>query len=494
MNLYDLLLNVKAVSFEQLVQQTEIQSEEDKERYAEHGYNVFLTESEFREKFYLDPSCIWYAPSISNSCMYFNEETLATSAFPMELFIFGGGLDKNSFYKAVQDREAEAARKEFAGCLLSLPDAMRLEYFELLVDEYGGDIPDLYSLFFHNYCAADYGFNHMDPSTLEVILSTKAEEDILRTEAELRDLPETLKVYRGGNTESTPYEKAYSWTLDINIANYFACRLGSGTGYIVEGEVDKKDVIEAFLSDTDEKEIFVDPRKVRILSEIEIQGQDILEEVLPAITPMFHRYREKMFKLDFAQESEVHGCEHEARVLLMSLTISHLLNLPERDKRVLAEAAIFHDTQRENDGEDFTHGKASRDYYRGSVASPDPLVEFLCEYHCLPDELGFKEIAENLALNKNRDRAEKLFRVFKDSDSLDRVRFGIKDLDLNQLRLPVSKSLGLIARMYVNQVRVEVPPKSKKRSLSERIKEAESRTGGSSADSGKVIPQKNKDR
>lgn len=494
MNLHDLLLNVKAVSFEQLIPQTEIQAEEDKERYAEHGYNVFLTESEFREKFDLDPSCVWYTPSISNSCLYFNEETLAVSSFPMEMFIFGRGLDKDSFYKVIHNREAEAAQKEFAGCLLSLPDAMRLEYFELIVDNYGADVPELYNLFFSNYRAADYGFNHMDPSTLDVVLSAKTDDDAAKTEAELRDLPDKIKIYRGGNTQSTPYTHAYSWTLDINVANYFACRLGSGTGYLVEGEVDKKDVIEAFLSDTDEKEIFVDPQKVKILSEIEIRGQDALAGILPSITPTFHRYREKMYGLDFARASEEHGYAHEARVLLMSLTIAHLLKLPDCDKRVLAEAAIYHDTQRVNDDVDLTHGRASREYYRSSVASPDPLVEFLCEYHCLPDEDGLREIEENPVLNKNMERAARLFRVFKDSDSLDRVRFGIKELDVKQLRLPVSKELGLIARMYVNQVRIDVPQKARKRSLSDRIQDAEAKSADPFRRSRSIVQAKNKYR
>lgn len=449
-NLYDLLLNVKAVSFEQLVQQTEIVSDADKEHYAAYGYNIPLTVSEFKNHFDLDPSCIWYTPSISQNCLYFNEDTLAAGTFPIELFIYGESLNKKSFYKAIKEREEEVSRKDFTGSLLSLPDAMRLEYFELLIDDFGSQIPDLYNLFFSNYRSVDYGFNHIDPTTLEIILSSKTAVDVQKTEEALRNLPEKVKIYRGGNSESTPFNEAYSWTLDINIANFFACRFGSDTGYIVEGEISKEDIIEAFLNDTDEQEIFVNPQKVKILSEIEIQGQGALVDILPSITPMYHLYRDKLCQLDFAQKSEEHGYDHEARVLLMSLTIAHLLGLPESDMRILANAAIFHDTQRINDDVDVAHGQASRDYYRSLVAAPSPLVEFLCEYHCLPDEAGFKEIAENPLLNQDKNRAEMLFKVFKDSDSLERIRFGIKDLDLNQLRLPVSKGLGLIARMYVS--------------------------------------------
>lgn len=56
-------------------------------------------------------------------------------------------------------------------------------------------------------------------------------------------------------------------------------------------------------------------------------------------------------------------------------------------------------------------------------------------------------------LNKKRDRVELLYKVFKDADGLDRIRFGIRDLDLNFLRLPVSKTLTLVARLYHDNIK-----------------------------------------
>lgn len=60
MNISELLLNIKSVDFNSLVQQTEIQTEEDKQKYLENGYLFALTEKEFRKKFEVDPACIWY--------------------------------------------------------------------------------------------------------------------------------------------------------------------------------------------------------------------------------------------------------------------------------------------------------------------------------------------------------------------------------------------------------------------------------------------------
>lgn len=409
-------------------------------------------------------------PSISQSCIYFNKDTLAVSLFPIEYFVSGMYKELDGFYRIIQEREAEVENKDFQSSISCLPDAMRLAYFKLLLDKFGADIPDLYNLFFSNYIMSDYGFGSIDDNTLSVILNAKTEDDIKSTEEKLSTLPETLKVYRGGNSASTPYEEAYSWTLDVNTANFFACRQGWGEGYIVEGEVAKKDVIEAFLTDRNEQEIIVNPKDVNIISNMQIKGMNYIEDTLPVIAPMYRKYIEQMEKLTFAKESSVHGCGHEARVLLLALTIAQELNLSSSDKKILSTAAIYHDTQRVHDDTDELHGKASREYYHNNVKAPDPLVEFLCEYHCLPDEDGYKEIMNNRQLSKNRTRSKLLIDIFKDADALDRVRFGIKDLDMNQLRLPVSKELALVARLYLEQVKVDMKVKYASRNLDDKIR------------------------
>jgi len=475
MSIDDILLNINNVSFDSLVTQADIQSQKDIEFYRRQGYQIELTEKDFINKFSIDPHCIWYTPSISQPCLYFNRDTLAANAFPVDLFVHGFYDAPDVFYKSIQQREVEVSNHDYTGSIWSLPASMRLEYFNYLVPKKGKDISDLYHLFFSNYILSDYGFSSVSSDTLKTILDSKTTKDIQKTEGKLQLLPDTIKVYRGGNTASTPYEKAYSWSLDINVANFFASRRGMGTGYIVEGEVSKKDVLDVFLEDRGEQEVIVDPNNIHITREIPIHGIDFIKPILPAITPMYHKYREMMFELQFAQDSSAHGPEHEARVLLMSLTLAHILDLPQADRRVLATTAIYHDTQRVNDGVDSAHGKASRQYYQDTVKKPDPLVKFLCEYHCLPDDAAYQEIRTNRRLSKNRSGAKLLFDIFKDADALDRVRFGLRDLDLNQLRLPVSKELSLIARMYLQQVKLPERPISIKRSLTDQIQSASSK-------------------
>lgn len=266
----------------------------------------------------------------------------------------------------------------------------------------------------------------------------------------LRDLPDEITIFRGGNTLSVPYSQAFSWTTDVNVASFFAARQGNGPGYIVRARIGRNDVIDFFPQQRSEREIIVDPASASFFVEniIDVKGLSYLDKMFPIVTPTFHRYREKLYRLDFAQKSREHGIEHEARVLLMCLILAHELKLPKKDVDVLCTAALYHDVRRDNDGVDERHGAMGRAYYEKTVSNPNPIVGFLCEFHCLPDEVGEK------AGKEFREEGIRLLHIFKDADALDRVRFGIQDVDLNQMRLEVSKTMVLVARLCLQHLQV----------------------------------------
>lgn len=457
MNLDELLLNIKAVTFNSLVCQSDILSFEDKEELNSQGYFIELTLDEFKEQFDINPDFVWYAPSYSMNNVYFNPETLAVCPLHLEMHLHGMsvGAGIEGTYRFIKETENEVANKDFNHSIMALPDAMRIEYFEMLIDKYGTDIPDLYNLFISHYLASDYGFGSLKQETLKTILGSKTSKDIEKTKKALVDLPDVVTIYRGGNSASVPYNEAYSWTLDINTANFFASRRGSDDGYIATAVVNKEDILD-FFDDSSEEEVLVYPDKIKVESVRTIKGLDFIKEVLPVVTPMYQKYRDMMVDLDFYMDSSIHGKEHQARVLLHCLIISELLGLPASDRRVLATAAIYHDTQRTHDYVENGHGLAAREYYVRDVSKPDPLVEFLCEYHCLPDAKGYSEIRSNRKLSKNREKATLLYQIFKDADGLDRIRLGgIRHIDLKQLRLDVSKDLTLVARICLEQIRVD---------------------------------------
>lgn len=459
MTLDELLLNVKAVGLDSIVCQTEIKTEEDKKSYQSQGYQTMLTLDEFTSKYEVDPQHIWYTPSFSFSCFYFNKETLAVCPFHLEFFLakeqgMEMGMTAQGAYRAIQEREKEVSENQYMGSLMTLTDAMRLDYFKLLVEK-KGTFPNLYDLFIEFYSQSDYGFSNLDRPTLDAIVKSKSPNEKRSTTMKLKKYPDTLTVYRGGNSASTPYEDAYSWTLDENTANFFAIRRGKGPAYIVKGEVSKKDVIE-YIDGRNEEEVLVDPSKVKVIEIINLKGFDYLKEVLPKVAPMYHKYKETLEDLEYDQESSIHGVDHSARVLLMCLIMAEEMGLSMTDKKILATAAIYHDTKRTHDWVEPAHGKASKDYYHSDVTNPDPLVEFLCEYHCLPDEQGYQEIRNNRKLSKNREKSTRLFKVFKDADGLERVRLGNirREMDMKQYRLPITKELTLVARLCLENVKL----------------------------------------
>ena len=455
----EIVLNVNNIGFDTLVCQTEIQTDEDKEKYHEQGYPFVFTESEFKNMLPdVDVKNIYYTPSFGQSAVYFNKETLAACPchieFAMLPYAEGEKFIKGT-QKAIKATEEEVQRKEFRHCLLALPEAMSVEYFNLLLDKYPGggeEIPDLFRLFFSIYLTAPFGFDRLKPGVFEKIIAARTEKDREEVITALADFPDEIRVYRGGSTTiSRPVEKATSWTTSISTALFFAGRLGTDSGYIAAGSIPKSKVIYCQL-ETMEKEIIVEPGEVRVEETLNLLGVNDVAPYFENIVPLYHEYRGRLEDIEFEMDSDEHGKLHPARVLLMALMIAEMKGLPKSSKRVLAEAAIYHDSQRYHDGEDTEHGFLSADYYRGDVYDIDPLVEFIIEYHCRPDEEGYQAIQNTRELSKRRTKSRQLFDIFKDADALDRVRFGLQDLDINQLRTPEAKLLPLFAHVSVRMI------------------------------------------
>ena len=456
MNINELLLNINDVKPADVVRQTEVQTVADKDKYGALGYSIQLTEQEFRSKFPdIDPAHICYTKSLSQSSFYYNAETFAVVNLNVDMMLANEVL-RDQAARAVQIQEERAAQTDYMGSALALPDGLRVDYLSRIVHSKGADVPNLHKLFWDVYTTTDYGF-HLDEEVLRIVTKCCTSEERARIERELTEHfgdSNVVRVYRGGNSASTPWKQAFSWTTDINIAKFFATRRGTEEGYIVEGSVGVKHIINAFLDDNKEQEIIVHPEYVTVTNVIPVHGMEFIEETLPDIIPMYQQYRDSMDDLDFAIDSKIHGKAHEARVLLLCLTLAEMLGLGRDDRRVLAEAAVFHDTRRTNDGRDEVHGLYSALYYRNAVRKPDPFVEFLCEYHSRPDDKMEYGIAKSRALRNNSARAELLYKVFKDADALDRVRLGAHNLDMKQLRLPESMSLPLVAKIYLEQIEV----------------------------------------
>lgn len=89
--------------------------------------------------------------------------------------------------------------------------------------------------------------------------------------ARLDELGKTVTVYRGVRSSRPGCVKALSWTLDQNVAQWFADRYGR-QGTVYEAKIDKKHIHALFLG-RNESEVIVDPKYLTDITQVQTMEQ-----------------------------------------------------------------------------------------------------------------------------------------------------------------------------------------------------------------------------
>lgn len=140
-----------------------------------------------------------------------------------------------------------------------------------------------------------------------------------------------------------------------------------------------------------------------------------------------------------------HGIKHTRRVLYLAFQLAKKYSLNPKEWKLLALACCYHDIGRVNDITDYTHGRRSVNKclklklpQAHNLSDEEwEIVSDLMHYHAVPDS----------HFTRNDQRILLLFKILKDADGLDRVRFN--DLNIKYLRLPDSKGLIPMATKMV---------------------------------------------
>lgn len=148
-------------------------------------------------------------------------------------------------------------------------------------------------------------------------------------------------------------------------------------------------------------------------------------------------------KVEFGMENSVlHTKSHCSRVLLFTLMLAKKHNLSKDEQEALSMAACFHDSRRQDDWFDVGHGQRAADYYKefckNSNLKFDKRTYFIMAYHDKDDELGIDTISKHIYTDSN---AILLYKIFKDSDALDRFRLSENALDPKYLRTEYAKTM-----------------------------------------------------
>lgn len=178
------------------------------------------------------------------------------------------------------------------------------------------------------------------------------------------------------------------------------------------------------------------------------------EEVIDDNIMNLYKYHTKELLEDyFFNPDGIHGIRHAKRVLMLSLIFAKLYELDTRDRDILINASLYHDIGRVDDSIDFDHGRFSCDKLQklDLLEANDEdmeILRYVMTEHPRTDKIGFNNISKyNM---KDKDRAIRLLKIFKDCDGLDRLR--INDLDISYLRTKYGTQLIDIAIHLLDNV------------------------------------------
>ena len=302
-------------------------------------------------------------------------------------------------------------------------------------------------------------------------------------------LPETMTIYRGVGSESTPLDSTYSWTISAKEVLKFFLYSPGASWY--EATVSTEDIFN-FYVDREEAEVWVHPTSVRNIEEHQQQDLAYVQNVLGNndYSELFSFIRSNIIDTDASfpmalnierpiSQNNYHSGKHLANVMFAGLMIGHEMDLNRQDMLIIMLSAAIHDFARKNDLDDSSHGYRSAkewvealsdeaDYDNMSEEQWDVVAENLTDFlglgysndmissyievfpidamilftlvrvHDLEDFEGESYIEQNIP-TPEINRAKLLLSILKDADALDRIR--ISDLDLSYLRTSASKKV-----------------------------------------------------
>ena len=125
-----------------------------------------------------------------------------------------------------------------------------------------------------------------------------------------------------------------------------------------------------------------------------------------------------------------HGIAHTSRVLLASYLLCNTIEMSEQEKNACCLAAIIHDLGKRSDREGAEHGFNSMELYKEKIKMLIDDAELqsrtlnAVRYHSVEDKDCPNDVCQDI-----------IWKVLKDSDALDRSRFGGRGCDKSYLRL-----------------------------------------------------------
>ena len=299
----------------------------------------------------------------------------------------------------------------------------------------------------------DFSNGMWHPEVLEYVFSHAPQSELPEPDAD-----GLITIYRGMGEKSQPAENAISWSTSPVCALWFANRSGRGTR-LVSARVSPEQILAYNPGHRGEQEVILKSgTNLEILEADMIPSTEAhVPSLLAPVTKDFFKYGSIATRLGYPVENlfQWHGVKHILRVLVLTLIYCQHSGeaLSEEDRLILIYFSLLHDIGRDSEVEDETHGDKSVELIRRKnirikgiqlTKRGYRIAKLLIRHHCRSDEIGLERIAKTPNFTtQDIARASGLYRIAKDMDSLDRVRFN--GLDFRYLRTPYAKRLPLVA-------------------------------------------------
>lgn len=461
-----IIAEVNYVTEDSLLPLRKVQTADDKKKYEAEGYLPGYTWDEWRKEFpKINPEYIYYLSGFNTATVYYDKEHViyVNMALYGRTIMFPASEEEyeDQIVNVIKKVENRLKEKDYGFLFLGMPDGIRMDAMKHLL-AYEGKTPLFYKAFMSQYTSSNFLSKNVPNEFGDILMECKSEKQIATTNKRLQPLfgdKETITVYRGEANGSTPYKDAFSWTPNIQIANFFASRMGTN-GLIRIGTVRRENVIEYFpesCEEGSEEELLVLPGKVKLQQTIQLfdSTSPEINSLLPDALPYFHAWRDELESLYANKESECHDALHSLRVLFLACIIGIKEHFSEQEMADVCDAAIYHDIGRINDEPDVEHGARSAEIYENESLDASKAASFAIESHCLDDDKAL-QLMKNRFQPDEQESVRRIFCALKDADALDRVRFGVamnrnsSGLDINYLRFDFSKLLTPLALQSVN--------------------------------------------
>ena len=267
MSIADIFWQTRNDSLNDLVPLSQIKTAADKEQFNKQDYAIGYTHDEFMLEFpAVDSTKIFFNNKL-NKTYYFDRDNhvLFPVALIGRMYLSPNNTPMGGIIKKTSENFAKYHQSgNYYPQMFALNDRMRMEYFNILIED--NVQGDLYKNFIEAYTLSDYGCDAIPCENIRKLMRSRPLEEAAKAKrkvaAALKHFPDEVIIFRGESSKSTPYNRSWSWTTDINIANFFATRFGNEGSRIVTGKV-AKDNIEHYFDD--EKECFVDPSNVELV-------------------------------------------------------------------------------------------------------------------------------------------------------------------------------------------------------------------------------------